>query len=306
MILGIMVAKKHLSDMLTNRDEKEAMKRQLPNLGRILSTRLQLSPWGSPRNDGEPGFITAQMRLSPGGNIHTHRLVQEDNAVHLSSSKQEAGIKILPKTDYPQDSSVLDVLCDASGSLIASDDQNHDTNEDSIEEEYHHQALRKPRKSKIKIVLLIKQSDQVPYPYLSHFSWKMKSALQPPSLDLLLFDCTNEVLKEVCERYFGFYSFVKHKIRPVRTGISLIEEVWEGAEWHLLCYPPHHSLDQLVRKDMAKSGSWMDLQFEKESMVIELINLVLEEMTEETVSSFINERNEGEALVLIDKISEDE
>lgn len=121
----------------------------------------------------------------------------------------------------------------------------------------------------------------------------------------LLFDCTNEVLKDVCERYFSFYSFVKHNIRPVPSGTSLIQEVWEGVEWHLLCYPPHHSLDQLVRKDMEKSGSWMDLQFEKESMVIELINLVLEDMTEETVFSFINESTEGEALVLLDEISDE-
>lgn len=90
-------AKKHLSDMLTNGDEKEAMTRQLPNLGRILSLpEYNFSPWGSPRNDGEPGFMTAQMRLSPRGNFHTHRLIQEDNAVHLSSSKQEVGSQSQP------------------------------------------------------------------------------------------------------------------------------------------------------------------------------------------------------------------
>ncbi|KAM7511981.1 hypothetical protein LguiB_010856 [Lonicera macranthoides] len=447
-------AKKHLSDMLTNGDEKEAMKRQLPNLGRILSLpEYNFSPWGSPRNDGEPGFITAQMRLSPRGNIDTHRLIQEGNAVHLSSSKQEAGsqsqqgsiidnpdekvqssnsclnvtdrlkldnlveenslaslvrdemsfeggVEIVPKTDYQQDSGILDVLCEASSSLIASDDQNHNTDEVCDEETYSgclksdsfevDPSFSSPLVSPSSSSQTKKIEDQdspidkterpspvsVLEPFftedeISPSTTKSRPAIQPlqirfdegmctrareeneessfeyveavllasglnwddylsnklssdqllhPSLfdevelfsnrhfddQKLLFDCTNEVLKEVCERYFSYYSVIKHKVRPVPSGTSLIQEVWEGVEWHLLCYPPHHSLDQLVRKDMAKSGSWMDLQFEKESMVIELINLVLEEMTEETVFSFINEITEGEALVLLDEISEDE
>lgn len=106
----------------------------------------------------------------------------------------------------------------------------------------------------------------------------------------LLFDCTNEVLTEVCERYFS-RSFVKQAVRPVPKGMKLINEVWEGVEWHILQHPGPHSLDQLLRKDMSKSGTWMDLHFETDHIVIELERSILEEMVEDTVLSFDNNSN---------------
>lgn len=101
----------------------------------------------------------------------------------------------------------------------------------------------------------------------------------------LLFDCTDKVLKEVCERYFG-RSFVKQNIRPVPKGMNLINEVWKGVEWHILQHPAPHSLDQLIRKDMSKPGTWMDLCFETDHIVIELEKLILEEVVEDTILSF--------------------
>lgn len=44
------------------------------------------------------------------------------------------GVETVPETYYQQDSGVLDVLCEASSSSIASDDHNHDTNEACDEE----------------------------------------------------------------------------------------------------------------------------------------------------------------------------
>jgi hypothetical protein len=93
----------------------------------------------------------------------------------------------------------------------------------------------------------------------------------------LLFDCTNEVLEEIYEHYFN-YSFIRNKNRPVLNGTRIINEVWEGVEWHLLCYSPSYSLDQLVKKDMMKTSSWMDLRFETDNLVIHLVNLVVEEI----------------------------
>uniref|UniRef100_A0A5B6ZL24 DUF4378 domain-containing protein n=1 Tax=Davidia involucrata TaxID=16924 RepID=A0A5B6ZL24_DAVIN len=108
----------------------------------------------------------------------------------------------------------------------------------------------------------------------------------------LLFDCTNEVLKEVCERYFGYspwVSFVKQNIRPVPKGKNLIHEVWEGVEWHLLLQPPPHILDQMVRKDMAKSEKWMDLRVDAENIAIEMGEAILEDVMEDTILSFVND-----------------
>ncbi|CAL5400998.1 unnamed protein product [Camellia sinensis] len=108
----------------------------------------------------------------------------------------------------------------------------------------------------------------------------------------LLFDCTNEVLKEVCERYFGYspwVSFVKHNIRPIPRGKDLIHEVWEGVEWDLLPEASPRTLDQIVRKDMAKIGTWMDLQFDVESVGVDIGEAVFEELVEDAISSFVNE-----------------
>uniref|UniRef100_A0A5B6ZKH6 DUF4378 domain-containing protein n=1 Tax=Davidia involucrata TaxID=16924 RepID=A0A5B6ZKH6_DAVIN len=125
----------------------------------------------------------------------------------------------------------------------------------------------------------------------------------------LLFDCTNEVLTEVCERYFGYspwVSFVKQNIRPVPKGKNLIREVWEGVEWCLLLQPPPRTLDQIVRKDMAKTGTWMDLRFDIESIGIEMGEDILEELMEDTILSFVNECPENEFSVLPVELKENE
>ncbi|PPD81881.1 hypothetical protein GOBAR_DD21177 [Gossypium barbadense] len=71
----------------------------------------------------------------------------------------------------------------------------------------------------------------------------------------LLFDCINEVLVEVCGYYLGSpgVSFVKTNIRPIPNLKNTIEEVWQGVYWHMLPMPLPRSLDQIVRKDMAKA-----------------------------------------------------
>ncbi|KAK2972499.1 hypothetical protein RJ640_002310 [Escallonia rubra] len=112
----------------------------------------------------------------------------------------------------------------------------------------------------------------------------------------LLFDCTNEVLKEVCECCFGC-SFAIRNIRPVPKGMNLINEVWEGVEWRLVQQPPPCSLDQLVGKDMSKSGTWMDLRFKINHIVMDLGNSILEELTEDAILDFVSGSMERELSV---------
>ncbi|GMP43477.1 hypothetical protein CsSME_00012822 [Camellia sinensis var. sinensis] len=123
----------------------------------------------------------------------------------------------------------------------------------------------------------------------------------------LLFDCTNEVLQEVCERYFGnspWVSFIKHNIRPIPRRESLIHEVWEGVEWHLLPMPSPHTLDQIVRKDMAKTGTWMDLRFDVESISIDIGEAIFEELVEDAILSFVNEGEEVDSSMLPEELVE--
>ncbi|KAL1828587.1 hypothetical protein ACET3Z_006999 [Daucus carota] len=103
----------------------------------------------------------------------------------------------------------------------------------------------------------------------------------------LLFDCTNDVLKELCDRYFA-HSCVKQNVRIIPRGMKLINEVWQGVERHINQPPAPRSLDQLVRTDMSKPGTWMDLRVETDNIVIELENFILEELMEDTILSLAN------------------
>lgn len=107
----------------------------------------------------------------------------------------------------------------------------------------------------------------------------------------LLFDCINEVLSEVCERYFGCFSWasiVEANIRPVPDMKNTIDEVWEGVRWHLLPQPLPHTLDQIIRKDMVKTGKWMDLRSDALGIGIETSEVVLQELLEDTILCCMN------------------
>ncbi|KAK4379257.1 hypothetical protein RND71_001119 [Anisodus tanguticus] len=123
----------------------------------------------------------------------------------------------------------------------------------------------------------------------------------------LLFDCANEVLKEVCERYFGCnprMSLSKHNIRPVPKGMDLINEVWEGVEWHLLRYSAPHSLDQLVKKDVERSGMWMNLRLDLGHIGDEMGEIILEELMDDTILSNSSDTSECAEDVLFPAKSE--
>lgn len=101
----------------------------------------------------------------------------------------------------------------------------------------------------------------------------------------LLFDCINEVLVEIYERFFScspWISFVKTNIWPIPVRKHVIQEVWQGIHWHLLPQFPR-TLDQVIGKDMAKAGSWMDLRFDVEAVSSEMGEGILEKIMEEMI-----------------------
>ncbi|XP_052170654.1 uncharacterized protein LOC127786924 isoform X2 [Diospyros lotus] len=101
----------------------------------------------------------------------------------------------------------------------------------------------------------------------------------------LLFDCTNEVLKEVCEHHFGYTPW-KPNIRPIPRGKDLIQEIWEGVEWHLASQPSSQTLDHIVRKDMTERETWMDLRFDVQSIGTGMEEAIFEELVEDTIWCF--------------------
>ena len=108
----------------------------------------------------------------------------------------------------------------------------------------------------------------------------------------LMLDCINEVLMEVCERYFGCFSWasiVKANIRPVPNMKNTVREVWEGVQWHLLPQPLPRTLDQIVKKDMVRTGTWMDLRVDAQNIDIEMTEAVLQELLEDTILCCIDE-----------------
>ncbi|KAF5731736.1 hypothetical protein HS088_TW18G00421 [Tripterygium wilfordii] len=124
---------------------------------------------------------------------------------------------------------------------------------------------------------------------------------------MLLFDCINEVLVDLYQPYFGcspWSSFVKLSIRPVLEMKNATLEVWKGVNWHLIPLPLPHTLDQILKKDMAKTGTWMDLRFDTESIVFEMGEVIFEELMEDTVLSCINGSSETGELLLLDEIKE--
>lgn len=125
----------------------------------------------------------------------------------------------------------------------------------------------------------------------------------------LLFDCINEVIMEVYGCYFGCFpglSFVKPTIRPVPDMKNTILEVWQGVYWHFLPLPLPHTLDHIVKKDMAKTGAWMDLQCDTETILLGIGEAIFEDLMEETLLSCADESSGTEYPSIPAELKENE
>ncbi|TXG50524.1 hypothetical protein EZV62_023048 [Acer yangbiense] len=103
----------------------------------------------------------------------------------------------------------------------------------------------------------------------------------------LLFDYVNEVLLEVYHCHFScspWSSLVKTKLQPILSLKDVHYEIMKCVNWDFLSQQrPSLTLQQLVEKDLAKSGTWMDiLGIDTERAISELVDSVLEKLTLET------------------------
>ncbi|KAK6162334.1 hypothetical protein DH2020_002175 [Rehmannia glutinosa] len=301
-------AKKHLSEMVKSGDENpESISGQLAKpLGRILSLpEYNASPCLSPRKHGDDIFITAQMRLSPRGMIKNNvsELLLEDKSNHPSPRRQNS-------ESQPEDKQLS-----GEDQILSSPTVSPSHNQASKEIEDSDRAIDKIEQPSPISVLepLFTDDDISPASTISHpggFPYTISSTaslfdgrviFKPTRHDQkLLFDCANEALKEVCECYFGCFtdiSRVKPNMRPVPKGMDLIHEVWRRVE-RLICeHPQPHSLDQLVKRDLAESKNWMNIQSDIEVIVFEM-GRSFSELMEETVLSYEDDTREPEFAVL--------
>ncbi|CAL9237094.1 unnamed protein product [Arabidopsis halleri] len=100
----------------------------------------------------------------------------------------------------------------------------------------------------------------------------------------LLFDCINEVLMEFCG-HGPWISFVKPSMRFFPDMENAVEVVQEEVYWHLLPLPSPHTLDQIVQKDLARTGNWMDLRFDIGCIGSETGEIILDDLLEEIISN---------------------
>ncbi|CAI0408313.1 unnamed protein product [Linum tenue] len=103
----------------------------------------------------------------------------------------------------------------------------------------------------------------------------------------LLFNCIDEVLMEVYDFYFGSSPGLSlgnpASTRPIPDMNHTIDEVCERLHWHLRLLPSPRTLDQVVKRDMAKNGSWMDLRRDSETALVDICEDIFERLIEETV-----------------------
>lgn len=108
---------------------------------------------------------------------------------------------------------------------------------------------------------------------------ELPSADSPYDLKLL-FDHINEVLLEVHRCHFGlppWLSFIKSKIQFAPLERQVVDQVMKDADFYLLPRTEKRTLDQLVGKDVANSGSWLDIRLYTEEIVSQISEYVLEE-----------------------------
>ena len=101
----------------------------------------------------------------------------------------------------------------------------------------------------------------------------------------LLFGYISEVLLEIYQCYFRcspWVSLLNPRPQPVLLSKNMVHEVLRHVDWPLFSELPQQTLQQLVDKDLAKSGTWMDIRLDTDEVVTELVDSILEDLVVDT------------------------
>ncbi|MED6120859.1 hypothetical protein PIB30_024883 [Stylosanthes scabra] len=105
----------------------------------------------------------------------------------------------------------------------------------------------------------------------------------------LLFNLVDEVLLDIYDRssnHFPRPFAFNYRLHPVPKGQYLLNEVWSSVKSYLSLRPElDQTLDDVVRCDLARRSSWMNLQQEEEEVAIELEDMILDDLLDELVFS---------------------
>ncbi|KAL4383045.1 hypothetical protein GQ457_15G009500 [Hibiscus cannabinus] len=97
----------------------------------------------------------------------------------------------------------------------------------------------------------------------------------------LLFGYISEVLFEIYQSYFRCSPWVSLlNLQPQRAMVSknMVHEVLRHVDRLLLSDLPQQTLQQLVEKDLCKSRTWTDIQYDTEEAVTELVDSIIEDL----------------------------
>lgn len=97
----------------------------------------------------------------------------------------------------------------------------------------------------------------------------------------LLFGYISEAILEIYQCYFGcspWISLLYPRLQPAMLSKNLVHEVLRHVDWQLLLELPQQTLQQLVEKDLHKSGMWMDNRLDIEEVFTELVDSILEDL----------------------------
>lgn len=81
---------------------------------------------------------------------------------------------------------------------------------------------------------------------------------------------------------------------------NAIVEVSEGVNWHLIQPPLPRTLDQIVRKDLARTGTWLDVRLDIETIGFDMGEAILEDLMEDTILSCVDISPKGELALILE------
>lgn len=108
----------------------------------------------------------------------------------------------------------------------------------------------------------------------------------------LLFDCVNEVLLEILGPFINHHPWVRNtklNLRKIPSGKQLLRETWAAIS-HYPCTQSENcnTLENIVAKDLAKEGLWMQLQNYVEIVACELERAIYSDLIEETIFDLVS------------------
>ncbi|KAB2632748.1 hypothetical protein D8674_028995 [Pyrus ussuriensis x Pyrus communis] len=156
--------------------------------------------------------------------------------------------------------------------------------EHQVISEYIKAVLQASTSNWNELSLMPHSSDQLLDPFL--FDAVKLQANQFNSDWMLFFDCINEVLDGVYHTHLPcspWVSFIKPIASRQFSENAVIHEVMKSVDWYLLPHSLPQTLQQIVEKDIACSGAWLDLRNDSEEVIFKMVEGVLEELIMETI-----------------------